>query len=223
MIGRARHHRSYADDVDPNGLFVFIPGALASGFLVSVALLLADASRKIRGTTGSRRRVRLTSVVLSEEIRTGADASRSVATGLRPRWVYGITGAAMLGVAIAVAPGATWNFLDPHGYISHIAWMWALSLLGVLVFLMAGINIMRVVPEWIPVSALFATLGLVARFALGPESAPVRYTVIAVGATAGGLVAALTWRLRRRRESIDIPPASRALVAATPLGRIADR
>lgn len=223
MIGRVPRHRSPADDVDPGSLFVFIPGALASGLLASIALLLADAVRKLRGDTGARRRVRLTSAALSEEIRTGAGASRSVAAGLRPRPVYGITAGVALGIAIAVAPGATWNFLDPGGYISDIAWMWALSMLGVLVCLTAGIQLMRVAPEWLPIWALAATLGLVARFAFGPESASTRYTIMAISVSAGALVTALTWRLRRRRQLIDIPPASRALLAATPLGRTADR
>jgi len=146
MIGRPRNYRSFVDDVDPGALHVFIPGALASGFLISVAMLIGDALRRIRGDAVSERRITITSAALAEEIRSGPGGARSVATGLRARWVYGVVGGSSLGLALAVIPGATWNFLNPIGYIDHIGWIWAVSLLLVIPLVTVG----RTRCVWLP-------------------------------------------------------------------------
>ena len=219
MIGRVPRHRSLADDVDPDRLSVFIPGAIASGFLISIGLLVGDALRKIRGGKGIERRVMLTGHALSDEIRGGAGAARSNAAGLRSRHVYGITGAVSLGLAVGTVPGASWNFLNPVGYIGDIGSIWALSMLSVVVFTTVGVLAMRLAPEWLPIFFLAMGVVLVGRFAFGNESAEVRLIVIVASAAVASILAAATWRLRRLRHVVDVPPATRRLLASTPLGR----
>jgi hypothetical protein len=150
MIGRVPRHTALGDGVDPDVLSVFIPGALASGFLISMGLLIGDAFRKVRGDTGADRRVMHTGAAVSDEVRSGAGASRQTDSGLRPRWVYGVVSGLSLGLVLAVVPGATWNFLNPGGYISDISWIWVLSLLVVLGFAVIGVQTLRIAPEWLP-------------------------------------------------------------------------
>ncbi len=68
MIGRVPRHTSLGDDVDPGGLFVFIPGAMASGFLISLGLLAGDAFRRVRGDAGTDRRVMITGAAVADEV-----------------------------------------------------------------------------------------------------------------------------------------------------------
>lgn len=58
MIGRPRVHRTFGDDVDPDTLSGFIPGALASGMPTSVGLLIGDTVREVASDPGPRRRIR---------------------------------------------------------------------------------------------------------------------------------------------------------------------
>lgn len=222
MIGRARHHHGWADDVDPFVLRVFIPGALASGFLVSVGLLLGDALRKLRGDGAARRRVALAGAALAEEVRCGAGAGRRSSAGLRPRAVYGVVGLASMGLVAGVAPGAAGNFLAPGGYLSDISWIWAASTLGALAFAAVGVQTLRVAPEWVPVTVGIVGAGVLVRFTLGPEPVGTRLAVIAVVGVVAPVLAAATWRLRGRRGRTDVPPSVRALLAATPLGAPVD-
>ena len=222
MIGRVRKHTALGDDFDPGGLHVFIPGALASGFLVSIGLLVGDAMRKLRGDAGNDRKVQLTGAAVADEVRSGAGASRTVEAGLRSRRVYGIVGSLALALAVAVVPGAAWNFLNPVGYIADIGWIWALSMLGVLALVFVGVRTIRLAPEWLPIFFLVFGAAVVVRFWLGREPGTVRLVVI-IGAVIGAVVgAALTWRLRKRRQVTDVPPKSRRLLRSTPLARIDD-
>lgn len=220
MIGRPRRHRSFSDDVDPGGLHVFIPGALASGFLVSIGLLVSDAIRRVRGDSGATRAVSLTSAVLAEEVRGGTQAARGVTFGLRSRRTYAIVGAIALGIAVAAIPGATWNFFNPVGYIGDISSIWAISLLLVIVLLTVGLILLALVPESASTVALIISGIVVLRFIFGRESAGVRLVVILIAAAAGGALAALTWRWRDRRDVVDVPPLVRPLLRGTPLGLI---
>jgi len=220
MIGRARAHRSYADDVDPNSLFVFIPGAIASGFLISMGLLIGDAMRKVRGDAGTQRKVAMSGAALADEIRMGAGASRQTTVGLRSRTGYGIVGGIFLGLAGGAIPGASWNFLNPVGYISDIAWIWVVSMLLTLVFVVVGVQVMRLAPEWLPIFFLLLGVAIALRFAFGSETVVVRASVIA-GSLAGTLpAAALTWKLRKRRGVTNVPPSVRPLLGSTLLGRV---
>lgn len=219
MIGRTRTHRTFVDDLDPDQLNVFIPGALASGFLVSIGLLLADALRKVAGDTGASRKVTMTSAALAAEVRTGGGASSANTVGVRPRWVYGLVGGVALGLAVGAIPGASWNFLNPVGYIGDIGWIWALSLLVVVALAAIGIQAMRLAPHWWPIFFLATGTTTVLRFAFGNEAPSVRRVVVIGAAALAAGAAAATWRLRRQPRSKDVPPSTRPLLVATPLGK----
>jgi hypothetical protein len=219
MIGRVPRHTTLGDGVDPDVLSVFIPGALASGFLISMGLLMGDAFRKVRGDTGTDRRVMHTGAAVADEVRSGAGASRQTESGLRPRWVYGVVSGISLGLVLAVVPGATWNFLNPGGYISDISWIWVLSLLVVLGFAVVGVQTLRVAPEWLPFILGALGLGLAARFVLGSEPAGLRYLLVAVGLVFSIVGIASTWRMWEARKHTDVPPSARSLLTRTPLTR----
>jgi len=219
VIGRVPKHVTLGDQVDPGGLFVFIPGALAGGFLISVGLLVGDAVRKLRGNAGTDRRVRHTGAAMAEEIRAGAGASRRTEAGLRPRAVYGAVSSISFALVVLVVPGATWNFFNPGGYIQNVGWIWAISMLLVLGFAILGVQTIRLAPEWLPgiVAALGA--GLALRFALGNEPAVDRAVLVVFGLVVAIVGPAATWRLRRRSDRIDVPPSARPILTRTPLSR----
>ena len=219
MIGRVPRHTSLGDDVDPDTLSVFIPGALASGFLISIGLLVGDAFRKVRGDAGTDRRVRHTGAAVADEVRTGADASRSTRSGLRPRSVYGVVSAISFALVVMVVPGATWNFVNPQGYISDIGWIWAVSLLLVLGFVVLGVQTLRLAPEWLPVIIAVIGVGFALRFALGGEPVILRSVLIVSGLVAATVGAASTWRMRERRGRTDVPPSVRPILTRSPLTR----
>jgi hypothetical protein len=219
MIGRVPRHTSLGDDVDPDTLSVFIPGALASGFLISIGLLVGDAFRKVRGDAGTDRRVRHTGAAVADEVRTGADASRRTRSGLRPRPVYGVVSAISFALVIIVVPGATWNFVNPEGYISDIGWIWAVSLLLVLGFMVLGFQTLRLAPEWLPVIIAVIGVGFALRFTLGGEPVILRSVLIVSGLVAATVGAASTWRMRERRSRTDVPPSVRPILTRSPLTR----
>ncbi len=219
MIGRVPRHTALGDDVDPGGLFVFIPGAIASGFLISLGLLAGDAFRGIRGDTGGDRRVRTSGAAMADEVREGAGAGRRASHGLRSPAVYGIVGMASLGLVLLGVPGATWNFLNPVGYISDISWIWALSLLLIIGFAVVGIQSLRLAPAWLPITVIVLGLGVTARFAFGNETGALRIGPIVLGVVITGVGAVLAWRERSRTREVDVPPSVRPLLARTPLAR----
>ena len=219
MIGRVPRHRSLGDDVDPGALHVFIPGALASGFLISLALLGGDAYRKIRGTAGSNRRVSSSGAAIADEVRSGAGASRTTDLGLRQRFVYGVVSLVSIALVAMVVPGATWNFLNPVGYISDIAWIWAISLLIVIGFAVLGVQTLRIVPEWAPIILIAVGVGVAVRFLFGSEPAAVRIVPIVGGLLTALVGVAAVVRSSRGPRSVDIPPSVRPLLVRTPLAR----
>jgi hypothetical protein len=219
MIGRVPRHTSLGDDVDPDTLSVFIPGALASGFLISIGLLVGDAFRKVRGDAGTERRVRHTGAAVADEVRAGAGASRRTGSGLRPRPVYGLVSAISFALVIVVVPGASWNFINPEGYISDIAWIWAVSLLLVFGFVVLGVQTLRLAPEWLPIIIATIGVGFALRFALGGEPVVLKNALIVSGLAAAAVGAAATWRLRRRSNVIDVPPSVRPMLTRSPLAR----
>ncbi len=216
MTGRPRRHRSWVDDVDPGGLNVFIPGALASGFLVSLFLLAGDALRSVRGDSGNRRLVEVTAEAIVGDVRSGPGTHRRISTGLRERWVYGLVGGASLGVAAIVIPGASWNFLNPDGYARHVAWVAAVSALGALAFLALGVQTMRVAPKWLPSFFAVAGTAFTLRYMLLVSRSTMPLVAVAGFAVTAALVAG-SWRLRGR--GADVPASVRALAARSPLGR----
>ncbi len=217
VTGRPRRHPSWGDDVDLGELDVFIPGALASGFLVSLFLLAGDALRSVRGDSGARRLIDVTATAIVADVRCGPGAHRRISTGLRERWVYGLVGAASLGVAAIVIPGATWNFLNPDGYIRQVAWVAALSALGALAFLALGVQTMRVAPKWLPPFFAVAGTAFTLRYVLLASRSTMPLVAVAGSIVTVALVAG-SWRLRG--PGAEVPAAVRALAARSPLGRL---
>ncbi len=219
MIGRVPKHTALGDGVEPGGLFVFIPGALAGGFLISIGLLIGDALRKVRGDAGIERRVKHTGAAVADEIRAGAGASRQTESGLRPRWVYGAVAGISFGLVILVIPGATWNYLNPGGYIQNVGWIWAVSMLGAIGFLALGVQTIRLAPEWLPGIVAALGVGFALRFAFGSEPAVNRTVLIGLGLliVIAGIV--MAWRIRGRHNRTDVPPSVRPLLTRTPLSR----
>ncbi len=219
MIGRVPRHTSLGDDIDPGGLFVFIPGAIASGFLISLGLLAGDAYRGVRGDSGNRRRIRSSSTVIADEIRDGAGAGRRADHGLRKPVVYGIVSLTSFALVLLGIPGATWNFANPVGYISDIGWIWALSLLLIIGFAVLGFHSLRLAPGWLPFIVILLGLGVMVRFTIGNESDTLRFGLIVVGFVMVLVAAVLAWRSRRGDAQTDVPPSVRPLLARTPLSR----
>ena len=219
MIGRVPKHTALGDGVDPGALFVFIPGALAGGFLISVGLLVGDAVRKLRGDAGIERRVKHTGAAVADEIRGGAGASRRTESGQRPRAVYGAIAGISLALVVLVVPGATWNFLNPGGYIQNVGWIWAVSMLAVIGFLVLGVQTLRLAPEWLPGIIAALGVGFALRFAFGSEPAVDRMVLVVFGLLGATVGTALTWRMRGRRDRTDVPPSVRPLLTRTPLSR----
>jgi hypothetical protein len=219
MIGRVPKHTALGDGVEPGGLFVFIPGALAGGFLISIGLLIGDAVRKVRGDAGIERRVKHTGAAVADEIRAGSGASRQTESGLRPRWVYGAVAGISFGLVILGIPGATWNYLNPGGYIQNVGWIWAVSMLGVIGFLALGVQTIRLAPEWLPGIVVALGVGFALRFAFGSEPAVNRTVLIGLGLliVMAGIV--MAWRMRGRHDRTDVPPSVRPLLIRTPLSR----
>jgi len=219
MIGRVPKHTALGDSVEPDALFVFIPGALAGGFLISIGLLVGDAVRKVRGDAGIERRVKHTGAAVAEEICSGAGASRQTESGLRPRAVYGAVAGVSLALVVLVVPGATWNFLNPGGYIQNVGWIWAVSMLAVIGFLVLGVQTIRLAPEWLPGIIAALGVGFAVRFAFGSEPAVNRTALIGFGLliVIAGIV--MAWHIRGRHNRTDVPPSVRPLLIRTPLSR----
>jgi hypothetical protein len=220
MIGRVPRHTSLGDDIQPGDLFVFIPGAIASGFLISLGLLAGDAYRGVRGDSGNRRRIRSSSAVVADEIRDGAGAGRRASHGLRRPTVYGIVSLAAFALVLLGIPGATWNFVNPVGYISDIGWIWALSMLLIIGFAAVGYQSLRLAPQWLPFIVILLGMGVALRFAIGNEPIYLRVGLIVVGLVAVVVGVALAWRSRSRSGGVDVPPSVRPLLARTPLTRV---
>jgi hypothetical protein len=219
MIGRVPRHTSLGDGIDPDVLSVFIPGAIASGFLISLGLLAGDAYRGVRGDSGNRRRIRSNSAVIADEVREGAGAGRRTRHGLRHPAVYGIVSLAAFALVLLGLPGATWNFLNPVGYISDISWIWAVSMLVIIGFAFVGIQSLRLAPGWLPFIVVLLGLGVIVRFAIGNESDSIRIVGVVSGLVVVAVGAGLAWRSGTRSENVDVPPSVRPLLARTPLTR----
>ena len=219
MIGRVPRHTSLGDDIDPGGLFVFIPGAIASGFLISLGLLAGDAYRGVRGDSGNRRRVSINGAVVADEVRDGAGAGRRSNHGLRRSGVYGIVGLVAFALVALGIPGATWNFLNPVGYISDIGWIWALSLLLVIGFGIVGFQALRLAPQWLPLTVIALGLGTTVRFLVGTEGESLRIGLVVFGVVVMVVGVVLAWRNRRPTIGSEVPPSVRPLLVRTPLAR----
>jgi hypothetical protein len=133
--------------------------------------------------------------------------------------VYGIVSAVSFGLALLVIPGATWNFFNPGGYISNISWIWAVSMVLTLGVAILGVRTLHLAPEWLPVIIGMLGLGFAGRFLFGSELIVTRTALVTIGLVTGAVGMAMTWRVRRDRNRIDIPPSVRPLLTRTPLSR----
>lgn len=219
MIGRTPKHQHWSDEMDPDAMYVFIPGALASGFLVSMALLVGDMIRNIRGDRGRRRRVAVLADALVASTRDGDREDRQVFTGLRSQDTYGLLGAIALGIAAIVLPGATWNFLNPDGYIRGIVWIWGVSMAGMLAFAAIGIQLLGLSLNWVPRFLAIAGTAFTIRFAFLVDSGTVPLE-LGIGTIITIALVGATWRLRDR--PMSVAPTARGLLARTPLGHTGD-
>jgi hypothetical protein len=116
-------------------------------------------------------------------------------------------------------PGATWNFLNPVGYISDIGWIWALSLLLIIGFALLGVQMLRLAPRWLSVTVIILGLGTVVRFAVGSETGALKIGLIVLGLVVMAVGSVLAWRARAEGIGVDVPPSVRPLLARTPLAR----
>jgi hypothetical protein len=158
--------------------------------------------------------------VVADEIRDGAGAGRRASHGLRRSAVYGVVSLAAFALVLLGIPGATWNFVNPVGYISDIGWIWALSLLLIIGFAAVGYQSLRLAPQWLPLIVILLGLGIALRFAIGSEPIYLRVGLIIVGLVAAVVGVALAWRSRSRGGGVDVPPSVRPLLARTPLARV---
>lgn len=194
---------------------VFVPGALAGGLLVSLALLAGDVVRRIRGDAAARRAACI--AALSAHAIVDGESPRTVRSGLRSRRVYGTAALVSWSLVALAVPGAFWNFWNPGGYLSDIGWAWALSTLATLAIGAVGAASLRLAPPWAAPIVALVGLGASARFAFGPEDLPLG-AVATVGLPAT-VLAVLLARWWSQRVTSDVPSWVRPLLRATPLGR----
>jgi hypothetical protein len=151
---------------------VFVPGVLAGGLFVSLALVIGDLVRRVRGDAPAR----LTGGAQRSLAEIDGESAREIRVGLRSTRVYGVVSLVSLALVALAIPGALWNFLDPGGYLSDIG--------------------------WIPAIAVAVGVGAVIRFAIGPEPIAVRLVFAIGLPVAGAVVALALWWSRRARPVI---------------------
>ena len=193
---------------------VFVPGALAGGLLVSIALLVGDLVRRVRGDAPARRAARNAADAAHAAI--DGESPRDAREGLRSARVYGLIALFAWSLVALALPDASWNFVNPGGYISDIGLAWAVSMIAALGVSVVGAVALRLAPAWAAPIALVIGLGAIGRFVLGPEDID-RVAVAVVGIPVTAVVAAAAW-VWSRRVTEDVPGWTRPLVRSTPLG-----
>lgn len=197
------------DDLDRDGLHVFIPGAMGAGILLSLGILISDAYGKAGGRRLAERRTALTARATATDVISGPGTTMAAPVGLRRPTVYVIATAAFLGLTAALFPGTTWNYFDPDGYIKGIAWLWAIGVVAAIFFARVGFIVAQAIPRFVPIIAAAVGLGVAARFTLFADTVGWRVgvglglfvaTAIAVavagyGAKRVGSLPARAWRL----------------------------
>ena len=114
-------------DADVNRAQIFVPALMGAGILVSVFTLARDAMHN-RYRRGRARRVALEAHATAHHVLTGEPPGDALRVGIRPRASYLLSGLSTGALAVYVGIGATANYLRPGGYVSGIAWLWALSM-----------------------------------------------------------------------------------------------
>ncbi len=208
--------RSWTDDFDADQLNVFVPGAMGAGLLVSIGLLVSDLYRKAGGASNARRRQELTARATADATTHGLEAGEANRVGFRDPWVYGVVTAASLGLAAYLIPGTIWNYFNPGGYLSSIAWIWAVSTVAIVAFIVLGLTVATAAPRSLPV--VVGGVGLVATVRFASWASPGWALVISLvlpTATIIGVWATYRYARRIRR----VPARARPLFVATPLTR----
>ena len=140
----ARRWRTWGDDVGIDRFGVFVPTIMGAGVVMSVLLLLSDATTKLQG---SRRRERRTAIsARNVALDTAGDVvPEEAADGSVRRWsnrAYLAIGSALGGLAVYGLIGSFWNYWNPVHPWRHIAWIWALSTAIGLTLLWSGIVVL---------------------------------------------------------------------------------
>jgi membrane-associated phospholipid phosphatase len=134
----SRDRDPWADaDVDRFGIFV--PAIMSAGLLFSLVTVLRDAVHG-RRRRNRRRRVDVAAAAVAGHVVTGAPATTVLERVLRPRSAYLVTALTCLGVAASVVIGALGAYARPGGYVSHTAWLLALSLVTGTLMLWLGLG-----------------------------------------------------------------------------------
>ena len=193
---------------------VFVPGALAGGLLVSLALVLGDLVRRLRGSAPATRAAHNAAAATVASIDDGS--AHDVHEGLRSRRSYAVVALVAWGLVALAVPSATWNFVNPGGYVSDIGWIAAVSMAAVLLAVAIGAAALRLAPKAAPWIVTVLGGGAAVRFGLGPEDFPVvAVLAIASVATLAAIAIARRWS---GSTTDDVPPWTRPLLRVTPLG-----
>lgn len=207
------------EDLDEDRLHVFVPAAMGAGILLSLGILISDAYRKSGGQRLVERRVAFTAQGVAADVVSPSTAELDAPSVLRLAPVYVVVAAATLGLFALLVPGATWNYLDPGGYVEGIGWLWAVSIVASVFFVRVGFIVAHAVPRWFPLIVGVIGLVLTARFMQFAEG--LRWVlVVGLGClTATLLVGYATYRRVRSLESL--PAWAWPLFVSTPLTRAA--
>jgi membrane-associated phospholipid phosphatase len=110
---------------------VFVPAVMGAGIVFSILVVVRDWLDRLFARDRRRAAVEVQARLVADEVlgraRGGASASDRP-TDARRRTSAAIA-AVLLGIALYVLPGATFNYLRPGGYLGEIAWILALALL----------------------------------------------------------------------------------------------
>jgi membrane-associated phospholipid phosphatase len=126
MIRSLLATEAFAASGDGAVLGVFVPAIMGAGIVFSLATVVRDLVE--RGTSVAAGR--------NAEVRGRLTAGEVLgqpgrAVGTRPLWrrsALGLVGVAGITFAIYLGIGATYNYFNPQGYLSEVAWLWILSL-----------------------------------------------------------------------------------------------
>lgn len=178
------------DDFDVDRFGVFVPAVMGAGLLVSLGTLVHDALHRGRRRGHDRRR-RLAALALARQVRSGVPTEGVPPEALRPRPFYAVVAATGLAVCAYVLLGSTFNYLREGGYVSGIAWLWAVSTAAAAAFgyvgAVAGVTLLTgaSAPPW----ARPLLLGTPLTQAPDADTRPDEHPGWQLG-TAGGVVAA---------------------------------
>ena len=133
-------------DFAPDRLAVFVPAVMSAGLFFSLLTLVMDALRS-RGRHFHARKVHLLGLGVAEGV-LGEEGKLVSAPGLRSRLFYVVVAVALAGIAAYVLPGAWFNYHRPQGYVSNIAWLLTLSVLGSSLLAWVGVTAAAIAVTW---------------------------------------------------------------------------